>query len=345
MSDIAWPDDKRLHQFETWLEPLTQSHQLLPSSLRPASVDASFRRYFRIDAGSGESYIIMDAPPDLEDVRPFVQVAGLIAEAGLHGPAVLAQDLELGFLLLADLGSRLYLQELRQASPEQADRLMRDAIAALVQWQTRLDGSALPEFDEALLMRELALFPDWCVQREFGISWSAAQREQWDKICRLLVDSALSQPQVPVHRDYMPRNLMVSDPNPGLLDFQDAVRGPISYDMACLLRDAFISWDEEQELDWAVRYWEQARKAGLPVNEDFGEFWRALEWMGLQRHLKVMGIFCRLKHRDGKPRYSTDLPRFFAYATKVALRYRPLKPLLALIEPLSGMALESGYTF
>jgi len=345
MSDIAWPDDKRLQQFETWLEPLTQRHQLLPSSLRPASVDASFRRYFRIDAGSGESYIIMDAPPDLEDVRPFVQVAGLIAEAGLHSPAVLAQDLEHGFLLLADLGSRLYLQELQQASPEQADRLMRDAIAALVQWQTRLDGSALPEFDEALLMRELALFPDWCVQREFGVSWSVAQREQWDKICRLLVDSALSQPQVAVHRDYMPRNLMVSDPNPGLLDFQDAVRGPINYDMACLLRDAFISWDEEQELDWAVRYWEQARKAGLPVNEDFGEFWRALEWMGLQRHLKVMGIFCRLKHRDGKPRYSTDLPRFFAYATKVALRYRPLKPLLTLIEPLSGMALESGYTF
>ena len=345
MSDIPWPDAKRLQQFETWLEPLTQSHRLLPSSLRPASVDASFRRYFRIDAGSGESYIIMDAPPELEDVRAFVQVAGLMAAAGLHSPAVLAQDLELGFLLLVDLGSRPYLQELQQASPELADRLMRDAVTALVQWQTRLDGSTLPEFDEALLMRELALFPEWCVQREFSVSWSAAQRSEWDKICRLLVDSALSQPQVPVHSDYMPRNLMVSEPNPGLLDFQDAVRGPISYDMACLLRDAFISWDEEHELDWAVRYWEQARKAGLPVNEDFGEFWRALEWMGLQRHLKVMGIFCRLKHRDGKPRYSTDLPRFFAYATKVALRYRPLKPLLALIEPLSGMALESGYTF
>lgn len=345
MSDIAWPDEQRRQQFEAWLRPLTQCHQLLPSSLRPASADASFRRYFRIDAGTGGSYIIMDAPPQLEDVRAFVQVAGLMAAAGLHGPAVLAQDLDLGFLLLTDLGSRLYLQELQQASPEQADRLMRDAITALVQWQSRIDGSALPEFDEALLMRELTLFPDWCVQREFGVSWNVAQRSQWEQICHILVDSALSQPQVPVHSDFMPRNLMVSDPNPGWLDFQDAVRGPISYDMACLLRDAFISWDEEQELDWAVRYWEQARTAGLPVDADFGEFWRALEWMGLQRHLKVMGIFCRLKHRDGKPRYSTDLPRFFAYASKVALRYRPLKPLLALIEPLSGVALESGYTF
>ena len=171
----------------------------------------------------------------------------------------------------------------------------------------------------------------------------AAQREQWDKICRLLIDSALAQPQVPVHRDYMPRNLMVTEPNPGILDFQDAVRGPISYDIACLLRDAFLSWDEERELDWAIRYWEQARRAGLPIDADFGEFWRALEWMGLQRHLKVMGIFCRLKHRDGKPRYSADLPRFFAYATKVALRYQPLKPLLALIEPLSGDALQTAY--
>jgi aminoglycoside/choline kinase family phosphotransferase len=276
-------------------------------------------------------------------VRPFVQVASLIGAAQLNGPAVLAQDLAQGFLLMADLGQRLYLDELQQASPAQANQLMRDAISALVQWQTQLDGSALPAFDEALLQRELALFPDWCVKHEFGVEWDQAQRAQWDKICRLLVDSALAQPQVPVHRDYMPRNLMVTQPNPGILDFQDAVRGPISYDMACLLRDAFISWDEEREIDWAVRYWEQARKAGLPVDPDFGEFWRALEWMGLQRHLKVMGIFCRLKHRDGKARYSGDLPRFFAYATKVALRYQPLKPLLSLIEPLSGSALQTAY--
>jgi aminoglycoside/choline kinase family phosphotransferase len=206
-------------------------------------------------------------------------------------------------------------------------------------------SAGLPAYDEALLARDLALFPEWCVQREFGQTWTDAQKGQWDSVCRLLIDSALVQPTVAVHRDWMPRNLMVAEPNPGILDFQDAVRGPISYDMASLLRDAFLSWEEERELDWAVRYWEQARRAGLPVADDFGEFWRQLEWMGLQRHLKVLGIFCRLKHRDGKPAYAADLPRFFNYATKVALRYRPLQPLLPLMEPLSGAKVTSGFTF
>jgi len=200
-------------------------------------------------------------------------------------------------------------------------------------------------YDDALLRRELALFPDWCVTREYGVEWSAEQQRQWQATCDLLVASALAQPTVAVHRDYMPRNLMLAQPNPGILDFQDAVRGPISYDVASLLRDAFISWDEAQEIDWAVRYWEAARRATLPVPDDFGEFWRQLEWMGLQRHLKVLGIFCRLKHRDGKPRYAEDLPRFFHYATKVAMRYRPLKPLVALLEPLTGQRLETGFTF
>jgi aminoglycoside/choline kinase family phosphotransferase len=191
-----------------------------------------------------------------------------------------------------------------------------------------------------LLRRELALFPEWCVAREFGVTWTAEQQSQWEKVCDLLVASALAQPTVAVHRDYMPRNLMIrpaSEGNPGILDFQDAVRGPVSYDVASLLRDAFISWEEEQEIDWAVRYWEQARKAGLALPEDFGEFWKQVEWMGLQRHLKVLGIFCRLKHRDGKPKYSEDLPRFFAYAHKVAVRYNGLGPLAHLIEPLMGV--------
>jgi aminoglycoside/choline kinase family phosphotransferase len=192
----------------------------------------------------------------------------------------------------------------------------------------------------------LSLFPDWCVAREFQKVWTAAEEARWAQVCDTLVASALAQPKVAVHRDWMPRNLMVCEPNPGILDFQDAVLGPISYDMASLLRDAFVSWDEERELDWAVRYWEAARAAGLPVDADFGEFWRQLEWMGLQRHLKVLGIFCRLKHRDGKPRYAEDLPRFFAYATKVALRYRPLAPLVALLEPLQAAgAWKSGYSF
>ena len=334
---VTWSDPDRHAAFERWLAPLAQARGLRAESLRPASADASFRRYLRIDAANGPSLIVMDAPPPHEDVRPFVHIAGLIAAAGLHGPTVLASDVERGFLLLTDLGHTLYLDALRDASAEQADGLMRDAIRALVQWQLHVPAEALPPFTDALLERDLALFPAWCVQREFSVDWNAAQQDTWQRVCKLLVASAQAQPRVAAHRDWMPRNLMVADPNPAILDFQDAVAGPIAYDMASLLRDAFISWDEERELDWAVRYWEAARRATLPVADDFGEFWRQLEWIGLQRHLKVLGIFCRLKHRDGKPKYSQDLPRFFAYATRVATRYRELQPLLALLEPLSGM--------
>jgi aminoglycoside/choline kinase family phosphotransferase len=292
---------------------------------------------------------VMDAPPPHEDVRPFVDIAARIKAAGLHAPDVLAVDEAQGFLLLSDLGSTLYLQALSGAEPAEADRLMRAAIGALVQWQSSVDATGLPPYDDALLRRELQLFPEWCVQREFNVIWGDEQHAAWRCVCDLLVQSALAQPRVAVHRDWMPRNLMLAEPNPGILDFQDAVLGPITYDVASLLRDAFISWDEEREIDWAVRWWQQARAtpalAGHPFADDFGECWRALEWMGLQRHLKVLGIFCRLKHRDGKPRYSTDLPRFFSYATRVALRYRPLAPLLTLIEPLSGQAVRAGYTF
>ena len=346
---VTWPDAQRHAAFEHWLAPLAVAHRLVADTLRPASADASFRRYLRIDGQRGTSLIVMDAPPPHEDVGPFVQVAALIEAAGLHGPAVLAADVERGFLLLSDLGSTLYLDALHEASARQADGLMRDAIRALVQWQTHVPASALPPYDEAMLRRELGLFPDWCVQREFGVAWGAAEQRTWQQTCDALVASALAQPVVAVHRDWMPRNLMVADPNPAILDFQDAAAGPIAYDMASLLRDAFISWDEPQEIDWAVRWWDEARRAGLPLGpvlgSDFGEFWRALEWMGLQRHLKVMGIFCRLKHRDGKASYAADLPRFFNYATKVALRYRPLGPLAVLLEPLTAQPLRTGYTF
>src|SRR5262245_32452121 len=226
---------------------------------------------------------------------------------------------------------------------------MREATVALVQWQQRVDPAGLPPYDEALLRRELALFPEWCVQREFGVQWSSGEQSVWQQVSDLLVASALAQPRVAVHRDWMPRNLMLSDPNPGILDFQDAVVGPVTYDIACQLRDAFISWDEEREIDWAVRWWQATRGtpalAGHAFADDFGECWRALEWMGLQRHLKVLGISGALKHRAGNPHYSTDLPRFFAYATRVALRYPPLAPLLTLLEPLSGQAVRAGYTF
>jgi hypothetical protein len=337
---IVWPDSARRLSFETWLSAIGPRHGLRADSLRPASSDASFRRYLRVDGAGAVSFVVMDAPPQHEDVRPFIEVAGLLQHAGLNAPRVVERNVEQGFLLLSDLGSQLYLQVMQEAMARgnfaRADDLMRDAITALLQWQARVDASALPPYGDALLRRELALFPDWCVARELGVVWSASEQAQWQAACDLLVRSALGQASVAVHRDYMPRNLMVCDPNPGILDFQDAVRGPITYDVASLLRDAFISWEEEIELDWAVRYWQSARKASLPIPADFGEFWRQLEWMGLQRHLKVLGIFCRLKHRDGKPRYSEDLPRFFLYAHKVASRYNALRPLARLLEPLMG---------
>ena len=337
---IAWSDPARADAFRSWLDRVGPRHGIAPSTLRPASSDASFRRYLRADSAGAGSVIVMDAPPPLEDVRPFVHVAGLIAAAGLHAPRVLEADVENGFLLLDDLGSELYLAALQRAQSagdaSSADRLMRDAIAALVVWQRDVAAASLPPYDDALLRRELELFPDWCVARECGLTWSAEERAVWRAAADALVAAALAQPTVAVHRDWMPRNLMVADPNPGILDFQDAVRGPIAYDVASLLRDAFLSWDEEHELDWAVRYWQAARKAGLPVPADFGEFWRNLEWIGLQRHLKVLGIFSRLKHRDAKPAYSADLPRFFAYAHKVATRYAALRPLARLLEPLMG---------
>ncbi|MEO8312049.1 MAG: phosphotransferase, partial [Caldimonas sp.] len=298
---MAWSDPARATAFFAWLGRVGPRHGVVASSLRPASSDASFRRYFRADRQDGGTVVVMDAPPPQEDVRPFVHVAGLIAAAGLHAPRVLEEDAVLGFLLLDDLGSELYLHALQagQASGDlrRADRLMRDAIAALVTWQRKVPASALPPYDDALLRRELALFPDWCVTRECGVAWNAAETATWDEACDQLVAAALAQPIVAVHRDWMPRNLMVAEPNPGILDFQDAVAGPIGYDVASLLRDAFISWDEEQELDWAIRYWEAARKAKLEVAVDFGAFWRSVEWIGLQRHLKVLGIFSRLKHR------------------------------------------------
>ncbi len=347
VAGVVWDDPARRAAFDAWLASIAPRHGLQASSLRSASSDASFRRYFRIDTATAGSCIVMDAPPPQEDVAPFVDIAGRMVRAGLLAPQVLEADTGHGFLLLTDLGARLYLDELEAAvqrgDDARIETLMRAAIAALVRWQARGDATGLPPYDDALLRRELALFPQWCVQAELGAAWTADDDAVWRSACDLLVTSALAQPTVAVHRDYMPRNLMVTasadgSAVPGILDFQDAVQGPISYDVASLLRDAFISWDEERELDWAVRYWEQARKAGLPVDADFAEFWRQLEWMGLQRHLKVLGIFCRLKHRDGKPKYSADLPRFFGYAHKVAARYNALRPLSRLLEPLMGAA-------
>ena len=320
--------DKRRADLERWLAAQFPGKRL---SLTPASEDASFRRYFRATLEDGRSFIAMDAPPDKEDCRPFVRVARLLREAGVHAPEVHAQDLGQGFLLLADLGTRSYLQEL---NAQNAASLFADATGALVKWQLASRAGILPEYDSALLRREAALFPEWYVARHLKVELSASQNSALEEMIQLLIRSALAQPAVYVHRDYMPRNLMVCEPNPGVLDFQDAVFGPITYDPVCLMRDAFISWEEEQVLDWTVRYWEKAKQAQLPVDADFGEFWRAFEWMGLQRHLKVLGIFARLNYRDGKPKYLADTPRFVNYALSVSKRYRELGPLARLLDQL-----------
>ncbi len=312
----------------------------------PASADASFRRYFRLSLPDGTTRILMDAPPEHEDCRPFIKVAALLAKAGLAAPRVLDQDLEQGFLLLTDLGRIGYLEALH-ADLSLADTLIRPVLDTLVRWQLASSAATLPPYDAALLRRELELFPEWFIGRHLGVTLDANEKLLLERSFKYLINSALNQPKVYVHRDFMPRNLMLVESEqaltPAIIDFQDAVYGPITYDVVSLFRDAFISWDEEQEIDWVVRYWEKARAAGLPVRADFGDFWREYELMGLQRHLKVLGIFCRLKYRDGKDKYIEDLPRFMRYAKKTAGRYLPLKPLLNLLDKLDGQTEQIGY--
>jgi aminoglycoside/choline kinase family phosphotransferase len=309
-------------------------------SIAPASADASFRRYFRVTL-SDATLIVMDAPPEYEDCRPFIHVAGLMAAAGVNVPAVLARDLAQGLLLLTDLGSTTYLAAINDGN---ADALFRDATNALIRWQLASREGVLPAYDEAMLRRELDLFPEWYVRRHLGIELDTRQRQSLESVFRLILASNLAQTKTYVHRDYMPRNLMLTEPNPGVLDFQDAVYGPITYDVASLFKDAFVSWEERRVLDWTIRYWERAKSAGLPVSSDFGEFYRDFEWMGLQRHLKVLGIFARICHRDGKPAYIQDAPRFLSYVRAVAGRYGSLSPLLHLLDQIADRQPLIGYS-
>jgi aminoglycoside/choline kinase family phosphotransferase len=345
---VAWADPARGAAFQRWLAGLADAHRLDIASVRPASADASFRRYLRVDAADG-SRIVMDAPPDKEDSRPFVRVAQLMREAGLHVPRVLAWDEAQGFMLLDDLGRQTMMDVLDAADPQAAQPLYLRAIDALIAWQLASRPGVLPAYDEALLRRELSLFPDWYLARHRGVAVDGPLRETLEQAFGLIVQSNLAAPAVYVHRDFMPRNLMLpadaAEPRLGVLDFQDAVHGPITYDIASLMRDAFLSWDEEVVLDITVRYWQKALKAGLPVDADFGEFYRAVEWMGLQRHLKVAGIFARLTLRDGKPKYLADAPRFIGYIRATASRYRPLAPLLQLVDRVEGIQAATGYAF
>jgi hypothetical protein len=345
---LAWPDAQRACDFSAWLSRLAPTHGLRIDSLRSASADASFRRYFRVDGEQG-SCIIMDAPPDKEDCRPFVKVARLMADVHVQVPQVLAWDEAKGFMLLSDLGAQTMMQVINRDKPEANQGLYLQAVDALIAWQTASTPGVLPPYDEALLRRELELFPDWYLARHRGVAVEGDVRRTLDDAFKCIIERNLAWPSVYVHRDFMPRNLMISGDGPqpclGVLDFQDAVYGPITYDIASLMRDAFLSWDEDFCLDITIRYWDKARKAGLPVGDDFGEFYRGVEWMGLQRHLKVAGIFARLTLRDGKPQYLADTPRFIHYIRATCERYRELKPLLRLIERVEGIEVANGYAF
>ena len=344
---IPWTDPQRAATFRHWLAGISATHRLLPETVRLASADASFRRYFRVDgADDGDTRIVMDAPPDKENSEPFVQVARLMAEAGVTAPKVLEWDRANGFLLLDDLGRQTMLDVIDPALPDASRPLYDQAIDALIRWQLASRPGVLPPYDRALLERELALFPEWYIGRHRGIAVEGKLKERLERSFKLIVESNLASPSVYVHRDFMPRNLMVRDgADVGVLDFQDAVYGPITYDIASLMRDAFLSWDEEFVLDVTIRYWEAARRAKLPVDSDFGAFYRSVEWMGLQRHLKVAGIFARLTLRDGKPRYLADTPRFIAYIRSTASRYMELTPLLRVIDEIEGSSALTGFVY
>jgi aminoglycoside/choline kinase family phosphotransferase len=331
----------RLQLLENWVGQQFPEERF---TLAPASADASFRRYFRAVFKDG-TLIAMDAPPQHEDCGPFLHVAQLFSAAGVHVPAIVAQDPARGFLLLSDLGNLTYLQALDEL--DSADRLYHDAVAALLRMQMASRPGVLPEYDEALLLRELHVFPEWYVARHLNATLDASQKTELDRVFAQIVQRCLAQPKVFVHRDYHSRNLMVAAPNPGVLDFQDAVYGPITYDLVSLFKDAYIRWEEERILDWLIRYWEQARAMNLPVAADFAEFYQDFEWMGVQRHVKILGVFARLWHRDGKEGYLRDIPLVLEYLRKACNRYPELSPLLALLDRLEERPVEKkiGYTF
>jgi len=331
---------ERRQQLQSWIAAEFPGR---PFELAPASADASFRRYFRLTfTDDPVSLIVMDAPPSHEDCRPYIKVAALFGATGAHVPKLIRQNLEQGFLLLSDLGSTTYLDALTK---DNAHNLYAEALGALMSIQASSQPGVLPEYDRELLMRELELFPVWYVSRHKGITLTEQQTAQLYEVFDRIVDVNLAEPKVYVHRDYHSRNLMVSAPNPGVLDFQDAVYGPMTYDLASLFKDAYIHWEEDFTLDLLARYWETARELGLPVRADFAEFHRDYEWMGVQRHIKVLGIFARLCHRDGKDGYLKDMPLVLHYLRKACERYGELRPLLRILEETDPTVTEVGYSF
>lgn len=329
--------DRKL-QLEQWLGGVLAEHQF---TLSVASADASFRRYFRVHC-QDQHLIAMDAPPEQESCKSFVEIAKLFLDCGLNVPRVIAQDLEQGFLLLSDLGDDTYLSKLNAAN---AKALYGDATNALIKLQLASKPGVLPAYDATMLNREMQLFPEWYIAKHLGVTLDDEQKTVLSNTFGILTRNILSQGQVYVHRDYHSRNLMVCEHNPGILDFQDAVFGAITYDLVSLLKDAYIGWEEAEMMDWVVRYWDPAKKAGLPVPADFSEFYRDFEWMGAQRHIKVLGIFARLSHRDGKDGYLKDMPLVMDYLRRVCGRYIELRPMLKLLNTLEGHQEKAGYTF
>lgn len=344
------PDaDARLTSLHHWLHSLSSDHGLDLQTLEPASSDASFRRYYRVQSQEG-TLIIMDAPPPNEDCRPFLHITELLRAAKLNVPSVLAQDLQQGFLLLSDLGPTTYFQAVQNGlSDTRLQSIYRDALDALVDMQ-KAGTEGLPEYDQNRLIEELALFPQWYVLTHCNVALSDAEQAMLHDTFTLLAQDNVAQPQVFVHRDFHSPNLMLTEraehgPNPGIIDYQDALRGPMTYDIASLVMDARTTWEEPQQLDWAIRYWQKARDAGLPISHDFAEFHRAYEWMSLQRNLRILGVFARLSHRDGKHHYLDHMPRVNAYVRQVAVRYREFKPLLQLLDKLDDIQPDVRYTF
>jgi N-acetylmuramate 1-kinase len=352
---VQWSDPQRQHAFQHWIAGLATAHALDLGSVRLASADASFRRYLRVTTTTHQGdCIIMDAPPDKEACGPFVAVAALMQQAGLKSPAVLDWNQTHGFMLLTDLGQATLMTALNSEKPEAALPWFLQAVDLLIQWQLASRPGVLPPYDDALLERELGLFPHWYVGEHRRVTLNEGDTQVVRRAFDLIKSRNLAAPSVFVHRDFMARNLMLAHPGAadqrlGVLDFQDAVYGPVTYDIASLMRDAFISWEEELILDVTIRYWERARKAGLidhdGWSQDFGAFYRAVEWMGLQRHFKVAGIFARLTLRDSKPRYLADAPRFIHYIRTTTSRYRELGPLLKVIDHIEGDNAPMGYVF
>ncbi len=333
---------QRQNELKSWL------HSIYPDQvfeLSFAAADADFRRYFRATFSDGHTVVCMDAPPDKMSVKPYLAVQKLFDMVNV--PQVLHVDEALGFMVLNDLGNITYLAAMQHDTSEATHKvLLLEAIDELVTLQKASRAGDLPEYNHEVMLREVNLFPEWFVAKELGKPLTYKQRQLWQQTVDTLLPPLLAQPQVYVHRDYIVRNLMLQEGRPGVLDFQDALYGPIAYDLVSLLRDAFIGWDEEFVLDLVIRYWEKARAAGLPVPEQFDEFYRWFEWMGVQRHLKVAGIFARLYYRDGKDKYRPEIPRFLNYLRKTSRRYTDLAPLYALLVELVGdEELETGYTF